>query len=88
MQEHLYKHFESDRHLDSSDDVCVILIDNTDGCNPTKRERYWMQTVKAIAPYDLNVESCQGCLAAKELSLSWASPGFLFCQAFTARNRT
>ena len=31
MQEHLYKHFESESHSNSRDDVSVILIDKTDG---------------------------------------------------------
>ena len=57
MQEHLYKHFESERHSLFSEDVSVILIDKTDGSNPTKRETYWMQTLKIIAPYGLNVEN-------------------------------
>ena len=35
MQEHLYKNFEGERHSHFRDDVSVILIDNTDGFNPT-----------------------------------------------------
>ena len=38
MQEHLYKHFESEHHSGFREDVSVILIDKTDGSNPTKRE--------------------------------------------------
>ena len=55
MQEHLYKHFESERHSGFREDVSVILIDKTDGSNPTKRETYCVQTLKTIAPYGLNV---------------------------------
>ena len=38
MQEHLYKHFESEEHTEFLD-ISIILIDKTDGSNPTKRER-------------------------------------------------
>ena len=54
MQEHLYKHFESECHSGFRDDVSAILIDKTDGSNANKREIYWMQTLKTIAPYGLN----------------------------------
>ena len=57
MQEHLYKHFESESHSGFREDVFVILIDKTDGSNLTKRETYWTQTLKTIAPYDLNIEN-------------------------------
>ena len=57
MQEHLYKHFESGRHSGFREDISVILIDKTDGSNPTKRETYLMWTLKTIAPYGLNVEN-------------------------------
>ena len=36
--EHLYKHFESERHIEFLDNVSTILIDKIDGSNPTKRE--------------------------------------------------
>ena len=55
IQEHLYKHFESEGHTEFLDDVSITLIDKTDGFNPTKRENYWMRTLKTFAPYDLNV---------------------------------
>ena len=42
MQEHLYKHFESEGHNEFLDDVSITLIDKTDSSNPTKRENYWM----------------------------------------------
>ena len=60
MQEHLYKHFESEHYSGFHDDVSVIIIDKTDktgGSNPTKKETYWMQTLKTIAHYGLNVEN-------------------------------
>ena len=55
MQEHLYEHFDNHSHSGFGDDASVILIDKTDGSNPTKRETYWMRTLKTIAPYGLNV---------------------------------
>ena len=57
MQEHLYKHFKSERHSGFRHDVSVILFDKADCSNPTKRETYWMRTLKTIAPYGLNVEN-------------------------------
>ena len=57
MEEHLYKHFESESHSGFCDDVYVILIGKTDGSSPNKRETYWMWTLKTIAPYGLNVEN-------------------------------
>ena len=50
MQEHLYKHFKSERHSGFRHDVSVILIDKADCSNSTKRETYWMRTLKTIAP--------------------------------------
>ena len=57
MQEHLYKYFECESHLGFRDKMPVILINKTDGSSPTERETYWMQTLKTIAPYCLNVEN-------------------------------
>ena len=57
MQEHLFKHFESECHSCFPDDISVILIDKTYGSNPTKRETYWIRILKTIAPYGLNVEN-------------------------------
>ena len=55
MQEYLYRHFESEGHTEFLDDVSVTLIGKTDWSNPTKRDNYWMQTLKTFAPYGLNV---------------------------------
>ena len=55
VQEHLYKHFVSEGHTQLPDNVSKTLIDKTDGSNPSKRENYWMQTIKTFAPYGLNV---------------------------------
>ena len=55
MQEYLYRHFESEGHTEFLDDVSVTLIGKTDCSNPTKRDNYWMQTIRTFAPYGLNV---------------------------------
>ena len=39
IQEHLYKHFESEGQSEFLHDVSMSLIDKTQGCIPTKRER-------------------------------------------------
>ena len=49
------KYFESEGHTEILDDVSITLIDKTDGSNPTKRENYWMRTLKTYASYGLNV---------------------------------
>ena len=38
IQKHLYKHFESEHHSSFCNYVSVILIDKTDGSNPSKSE--------------------------------------------------
>ena len=50
MQEHLYRHFESECHSCFRDNASVILYDNTDGSNPTKRKTYWMEAVRDVWP--------------------------------------
>ena len=49
IQEHLDKHFESAGHTLFLDDIAITLIDKTGGSNPTRRENYWMRTLKAFA---------------------------------------
>ena len=49
MQRHLYEHFQLQ-------DTYVTLIDKTDPRAPTKREDYWIHTLKTKAPMGLNVE--------------------------------
>ena len=56
MQEYLYRHFSSPGHMGFLNDVSVTLIDKTDGSNPQKREDYWMNTLKTMASYGLNIE--------------------------------
>ena len=57
MQEYLYSQFESERHNGFLEIVSITLIEKTDGSDPTKREHFWMHTLKTLAPYGLNVEN-------------------------------
>ena len=57
MEEYLHKHFESEHHSHFRYYVFIILIGKTDDSKPTKRETYWIRTLKTIAPYGLNVEN-------------------------------
>ena len=56
MQEHLFKHFNSNEHDGFLKNVSIILIDKTDGKDPKKREYYWQRTLKTYAPFGLNIE--------------------------------
>ena len=56
MQRHLYEHFNLPGHSGSLNDVSVTLIDKTDPKDPTKRENFWIQTLKTKPPLGRNVE--------------------------------
>ena len=56
MQQHLFRHFQSPGHTDFIEDVCITQIDKTDPFIPTKREDYWRQTLKTLAPHGFNIE--------------------------------
>ena len=56
LQEHLFEHFNSQRHNRFLDDVSVTLIDKSDAKNPIKREHYCRHTLKMLAPHGLDVE--------------------------------
>ena len=72
MQEYLYSHFEREEHNSFLEDVSITLINKTDGSDPTKRETFWMHTLKTLAPYKINVENGMLNSAAKAFSLSRA----------------
>ena len=57
MQEYLYSHIESEGHNGFLEDLSINLIDKTDATDPTKREMFWMHTLKTLALYDLNVKN-------------------------------
>lgn len=56
MQQHLFQHFTTNRHHDFLQDVSITLIDETDPKNCTKRQNYWMETLKTLGSDGLNVE--------------------------------
>ena len=56
MQQHLFEHFQSPGHTGFVEDVYITFIDKTDPFIPTKREDYWRQTLKTLAPQGLNIE--------------------------------
>ena len=55
MEKHLYEHFTLPGHSGFLHDVSVTLIDKTDPSCPTKREDYWIDTLKTKAPMGLNM---------------------------------
>ena len=56
-QKFLQSHFLQDDQKGFLEDVEVRLINETQGSDPTKREYYWMRTLKILYPDGLNVES-------------------------------
>ena len=51
MQEHLYKHFQTEGHKCFLNEASVTFIDRADGKGPKKREWYWMWTLKTMKHY-------------------------------------
>ena len=56
MQRHLYENFNLPDRSRFLNDVSVTLIDKTDPKDPTKREDFWIQTLRTKAAPGLNVE--------------------------------
>ena len=56
-QQFLQNHFLQDDHRGFLEDADVILIDKTQAYDPTKREYYWMRTLKSLHSDGLNLES-------------------------------
>ena len=56
-QKFLQSHVLQDDQKVFLEDVEVRLTDKTQGSDPTKREYYWMRTLKTLHPDGLNVES-------------------------------
>ena len=50
MQTHLYNHFTLVGHSGFLHDVSIALADKTDPSFPTKREGYWIDTLKTKEP--------------------------------------
>ena len=55
-QKFLQSHVLQDDHKGFLEDVEVRLIDKTNGSDPTKREYYWLRTLKTLYPDGLNTE--------------------------------
>ena len=55
MQEHLYKHFQTEGHKSFRNEASVTFIDRTDGKDLIKRESCWMRTLKTMESYGLNI---------------------------------
>ena len=53
MQRHLYEHFELPGHTGFLQDTYVTLIDKTDNRATTKREDYWIHTLRQKHLWDL-----------------------------------
>ena len=39
-------------------DVSITFIDKTDPFDPSRRERYWRQTIETMTPYRINTGDC------------------------------
>ena len=57
MQEYLYSYSESEGHNRFPEDVSITHTDKTEGYDRTKRETFWMRSLKTLPPYGLNVEN-------------------------------
>ena len=50
MERHLYEHFPLPGLSGFLHDVSITLINKTDPSSPTKREDYWIDSLKIKAP--------------------------------------
>ena len=55
FQQLIFEHFNSPGHKGFLEDVSITFIDKTDPSDPEKREDYWIQTLKTVAPRGLNI---------------------------------
>ena len=56
-QKFLQSHFLQHDYQGFLKDVEVRLIDKTQASDPTKREFYWIRTLRTLYPDGLNIES-------------------------------
>ena len=56
IQKYSYDHFLSEGHSGLIKDVEIVFVDKTDPSEPTRREEFWRNKLKTLAPYGLNVE--------------------------------
>ena len=52
----MHDHFLSEGHNGLINDVKIVFIDKTDSSDLTRREEFWRNKLKTLAPYSLNVE--------------------------------
>ena len=55
-QKFLQSHFLQRDHQGFLKDIEICLIDKTQAPDPTKREIYWMRTVRTLYPDSVNIE--------------------------------
>ena len=56
MQKCFHYHFLSETHNGLINDVEIVFIDKTDPLDPTRREEFWRNKLRTLAPYGLNME--------------------------------
>ena len=56
MQEHSFRHSDSEDHNGFLENASITLIDKTDGRAATNKEDYWSRTLKTSADFWLNGE--------------------------------
>ena len=56
MQKYFHGHLLIEGHNGLINDVKIVFIDKTDPSDPTRREEFWRNKLKTLAPYGLNVE--------------------------------
>ena len=76
MQRHLYEDFQLPGHTGFLKDTNVTLIDKTDPRAPTKREDYWIHTLKTKAPMGLNLEGGYWASILHSYCATISFPGF------------
>ena len=57
MQKDFHDHLLSKGHNGLINDVETVFTDRTDPSQPTRREEFWRNKLKTLAPYGLNVEA-------------------------------
>ena len=55
LQTRVHDHFKLPGHTSIQEDVNIIFIDKTDSTFPKKREKFWIDTLKTMAPDGFNV---------------------------------
>ena len=56
MQQHLFEHFNSERHHCFLDEISITFIDKADPSEPFKTQNYWRNILKTMVSWGLKVE--------------------------------